>query len=121
MVELKLKAATNEEQVPDNEIEAKIVQSVLGYRSGYIKGMGYGVKVSRPRESNSFAGIDLKKKLQELDTTKDKLINLTAAHTQQSEKMSKLERELAKMKQLFQHIPGISLDGFLGKYIAFYS
>ncbi|XP_057803358.1 uncharacterized protein LOC131018661 [Salvia miltiorrhiza] len=101
MVDLKMKAA---EHGKESLAEPVIVKSVLGYRSGYIKGMGHGVQVLHNRESNVFAGIDLKEKLLELESAKVEIVNLTKAYSEQRKKMDKMESDMAKMQGILQHI-----------------
>ncbi|KAL6508661.1 hypothetical protein OROGR_023372 [Orobanche gracilis] len=69
MVAMKNKCAENEGETLQ---ESEIVKSALGHKSGYVKGMGHGLQVSRGL-SNIAAGIQITKKLSELDSANEQI------------------------------------------------
>ncbi|KAG8383822.1 hypothetical protein BUALT_Bualt04G0053800 [Buddleja alternifolia] len=91
----------NEDEEPPSE--DAIIESNLGRRSGYIKGMGHGVEVVRGRQFSSYSVVnaELKEKLSQLETAQDKIVNLTDAYEEQSktlkEQSKTLEETLMKL------------------------
>ncbi|KAG8380003.1 hypothetical protein BUALT_Bualt07G0148400 [Buddleja alternifolia] len=104
----------NEDEEPPSE--DAILESTLGRRSGYIKGMGHGVEVVRGRQSSSYmvANTELKEKLEEQKKTlEEQRITLDeqkkemeACKEKHSQEIDALKAQMANMKKLLQTIIG---------------
>ncbi len=87
--------------------EADIVKSTLGHRSGYVKGMGHGLQVSRGTET-TIAGIHINQKLAELDSANDKIAELTKANEEQENAMKSMKLQMEKWDKILKALPGAS-------------
>ncbi|KAG8378235.1 hypothetical protein BUALT_Bualt08G0116600 [Buddleja alternifolia] len=104
----------NEDEEPPSE-EA-ILESTLGRRSGYIKGMGHGVEVVRGRQSSSYmvANTELKEKLEEQKKTlevqrialDEQNKEMEACKEQHSQEIDALKAQMAKIEKLLHTIIG---------------
>ncbi|KAG8384259.1 hypothetical protein BUALT_Bualt04G0099700 [Buddleja alternifolia] len=125
-----------------------IIESTLGCRSGYIKGMGHGVEVVQGRQFSSYSVVNtkLKEKLSQLETAQDKIVNLTNAYEEQSKTLEEtlmklddqkketeackeqnktysrqidsLQCQMAKMQEFLQKFPGFHPSAFSDTNIA---
>ncbi|KAG8380483.1 hypothetical protein BUALT_Bualt06G0020000 [Buddleja alternifolia] len=96
--------ATQNQSVNDDEeppSEEAILESTLGRRSGYIKGMGHGVEVVRGRRASSYTvdNAELKEKLEQLENAKDKIVNLTEAYEEQRITLDEQKKEMEVYKE----------------------
>ena len=93
--------------------ESQIVKSTLGHKSGYIKGMGHGLQVSRGITSSMTVGIDIKEKLSELDKANEQITYLTNKCEEQGNNVNFMKAQMLKWEKIFEKLPGITeiVDG----------
>ncbi|KAG8375134.1 hypothetical protein BUALT_Bualt10G0068800 [Buddleja alternifolia] len=113
MIAKQSQPANEDEEPPSKDA---ILESTLGRRSGYIKGMGHGVEVVRGRQSSSYmvANTELKEKLEEQKKTlEEQRITLDeqkkemeACKEKHSQEIDALKAQMANMKKLLQTIIG---------------
>ncbi|KAG8386937.1 hypothetical protein BUALT_Bualt03G0200700 [Buddleja alternifolia] len=96
--------ATQNQPINDDEeppSEEAILESTLGLRSGYIKGMGHGVEEVRGRRASSYTvdNAELKEKLEQLENAKDEIVNLTEAYEEQRITLDEQKKEMEVYKE----------------------
>ena len=102
MVEKRKKCSesTDEDPMPEHEI----VKDTLGHRSGYVKGMWYGVTQARG-ECNQTDRTPIDEKLAELDTANERIAQLVKENETQSAQMVEMKLHMERMQKLLMTIP----------------
>ena len=119
MVKMKNNAKEGEEQIPESEI----VKETLGYRSGYIKGLGHGVEVIRGKPANEVGGLDAgveAKLTAELEKANANIANLTQKCAEQRESVSYMKHCMFKVFNILEKVPGIPPELFMRMFLVLY-